>query len=166
MMDSAVFTWGLGRAMVAAMGIWVLHYLLQALYNVSLLHPLNAIPGPLLARASYLPEFYHDAILGGRYTHAIKRMHDKYGKSRFRSPFNLGCCVLTFDTIFKVLWFASVQTRSTAPTRGSWTRSTPRADASGTSRSIKLGLPRCKQLPLAISRLICEVRLFIPVPCS
>lgn len=58
---------------------WVVYYILQALYNISPLHPLHKIPGPKLAAATYLSEFYYDIILGGRYTHAIKAMHEKYG---------------------------------------------------------------------------------------
>lgn len=63
-----------------AIGVaWLAYHVLKALYNISPFHPLAKIPGPKLAAASYLPEFYHDVILGGRYTHAIKRMHEEYG---------------------------------------------------------------------------------------
>ena len=61
---------------------WLAFKVLQALYNISPLHPLSGVPGPKLAGATYLPEFYHDVILVGRYTHAIKKMHEKYGKHR------------------------------------------------------------------------------------
>jgi hypothetical protein len=60
---------------------WLGYELLKALYNISPFHPLSKIPGPKLAGATYLPEFYHDVILGGRYTHAIKKMHEQYGKA-------------------------------------------------------------------------------------
>lgn len=60
-------------------GLWIVYKVLQGLYNISPLHPLTKIPGPKLAAATYLPEFYHDVILGGRYTHAIKAMHENYG---------------------------------------------------------------------------------------
>lgn len=66
---------------------WITYSILQALYNISPLHPLHKIPGPRLAAATYLPEFYHDIILGGRYTHAIKAMHDKYGTLMLSSSF-------------------------------------------------------------------------------
>lgn len=59
---------------------WVAFKILQALYNISPLHPLSKVPGPRLAAATYWPEFYHDVILTGRYTHAIKKMHDEYGE--------------------------------------------------------------------------------------
>ena len=61
---------------------WLAFKVLQALYNISPLHPLSGVPGPKLAGATYLPEFYYDVILVGRYTHAIKKMHEKYGKYR------------------------------------------------------------------------------------
>ena len=65
---------------VVAVLSWLAFKVLQALYNISPLHPLSGVPGPKLAGATYLPEFYHDVILVGRYTHAIKKMHEKYGK--------------------------------------------------------------------------------------
>ncbi|KAI3399785.1 hypothetical protein diail_5581 [Diaporthe ilicicola] len=52
--------------------------LLVILYNTSPLHPLSQIPGPKLAAASYLPEFYYDVICGGGYTAKIREMHEKY----------------------------------------------------------------------------------------
>lgn len=62
--------------------VWVGLEVLKALYNVSPLHPLHNIPGPRLAAATYLPEFFHDVLLGGRYTHAIQRMHKQYGEEQ------------------------------------------------------------------------------------
>ena len=47
-------------------------------YNL-FFHPLKHIPGPRLAAATYLEEFYHDVILYGRYTNRIKEMHEQYG---------------------------------------------------------------------------------------
>lgn len=67
---------------LSLVAVWVGNEVLKALYNVSPLHPLHKIPGPRLAAATYLPEFYHDVVLGGRYTHAIQRMHEQYGKER------------------------------------------------------------------------------------
>lgn len=65
-------TLGLGVA-------WLVYELLKAVYNISPLHPLSKIPGPKLAGATYMPEFYHDVVLGGRYSHAIRKMHEEYG---------------------------------------------------------------------------------------
>lgn len=61
------------------LGLWLLYKVLQALYNISPLHPLSHIPGPKLAAATYLPEFYHDVIKFGCYTKEIGRMHKVYG---------------------------------------------------------------------------------------
>lgn len=51
----------------------------QALYNISPFHPLYHIPGPRLARATYLPEFFHDVIRFGCYTKEIQKWHENYG---------------------------------------------------------------------------------------
>lgn len=68
------------QIILALSGFWAAFQLLKALYNISPLHPLHKIPGPKLAAATYLPEFYHDVVLGGRFTHAIQRMHEQYGE--------------------------------------------------------------------------------------
>lgn len=67
-------------SIMALGGTWVLYQLLVMLYNLSPFHPLSQIPGPMLARASYLPEFYYDFIKYGKYTKRIQQMHDDYGK--------------------------------------------------------------------------------------
>lgn len=59
--------------------MWMIYRLMSALYNISPLHPLNHIPGPKLAAATYFPEFWHDVIRGGRYTRRIREMHEEYG---------------------------------------------------------------------------------------
>ncbi|KAF4473450.1 cytochrome P450 oxidoreductase, partial [Fusarium agapanthi] len=75
----------------------------RALYNVSPFHPLSKIPGPKLAAATYLPEFYYDVILVGRYTHAIKQMHEKYGPVVRINPNELHCADMSFsDEIYAV----------------------------------------------------------------
>ncbi|KAE8325999.1 cytochrome P450 [Aspergillus sergii] len=42
-------------------------------------HPLRNIPGPKLAAATHLYEWYYDLFLGGRYLFEIERMHERYG---------------------------------------------------------------------------------------
>lgn len=69
-------------------GAWLAFKLLQALYNVSSLHPLSHIPGPTLAAATYLPEFYYDVVKFGCYTKQIVKLHEKYGECIQ----NLACC--------------------------------------------------------------------------
>jgi hypothetical protein len=43
------------------------------------LSPLAKFPGPKLAAASVLYEFYYDIICKGQYTFKIKQLHDEYG---------------------------------------------------------------------------------------
>jgi hypothetical protein len=43
-------------------------------------HPLAGFPGPKLAAASFLYEFYYDVIKSGMYIWEIERMHEKYGR--------------------------------------------------------------------------------------
>jgi hypothetical protein len=61
------------------LGLWIAYRLGLALYNISPFHPLYRFPGPKLAAASFLYEFWFDFVKVGRYTWEIKRMHEKYG---------------------------------------------------------------------------------------
>ncbi|XEV07013.1 hypothetical protein FSHL1_012300 [Fusarium sambucinum] len=82
---------------------WFVYKIVEALYNISPLHPLSKVPGPKLAGATYLPEFYHDVILVGRYTHAIQKMHDKYGPIVRINPNETHCSDMAFsDEIYAV----------------------------------------------------------------
>jgi hypothetical protein len=65
---------------VALAALWLLVKAVQALYNLSSFHPLSGIPGPKLAAATYLPEFYYDVVKFGCYTKEISKMHEKYGE--------------------------------------------------------------------------------------
>ncbi|KAI9043090.1 cytochrome P450 [Aspergillus affinis] len=58
--------------------IWFIYQVGKAVWNISPFHPLSHIPGPKLAGATYLPEFYYDVVKFGRYTKEINRMHDVY----------------------------------------------------------------------------------------
>lgn len=58
--------------------IWIGYHIFKSIYNV-FFHPLRNIPGPKLAAATYIPEFYHDVVKFGRYTNRIKEMHEQYG---------------------------------------------------------------------------------------
>lgn len=60
--------------------IWLFVKAVQALYNISPFHPLSHIPGPKLAAATYLPEFYYDVVKFGCYTKEIKKLHETYGE--------------------------------------------------------------------------------------
>lgn len=50
-------------------------------------HPLNKIPGPRLAAATHLVEFYYDIVKGGKFIWEVERMHEKYGGPDPTSPF-------------------------------------------------------------------------------
>ena len=65
--------------------LWAGYRVLVIAWNISPFHPLYKIPGPRLAAATYLPEFYYDTIKYGRYTKQIQKMHEKYGTSLFAS---------------------------------------------------------------------------------
>ena len=68
------------RNVLVFAGLWLAYHVLKAFYNISSLHPLSGIPGPKLAAATYLPEFYYDVVKYGCYTKEISKMHEKYGK--------------------------------------------------------------------------------------
>ncbi|TLD33341.1 hypothetical protein PspLS_00708 [Pyricularia sp. CBS 133598] len=83
--------------------LWLVYQVLKALYNVSPFHPLAHIPGPKLAAATYLPEFYYDVIQFGRYTHQIRDMHRKYGPIVRINPNEIHCNDPNFsDEIYAV----------------------------------------------------------------
>jgi hypothetical protein len=44
-------------------------------------HPLSHIPGPLLAKTTFLYEWYYDLYLRGQYTFHLKSLHQAYGQS-------------------------------------------------------------------------------------
>ncbi|PYH87798.1 cytochrome P450 [Aspergillus ellipticus CBS 707.79] len=67
-----------------------LGHLGQAVWNLAF-HPLSRIPGPKLAGATYLPEFYYDVVLGGQYTNRIQKMHADYGPLVRISPNEVHC---------------------------------------------------------------------------
>ncbi|OTB13279.1 hypothetical protein K445DRAFT_76519 [Daldinia sp. EC12] len=82
--------------LTALAAIWVVYQVITLLYNLSPLHPLSHIPGPRLARASYLPEFYYDLIKIGRYTKRIQEMHEEYGPIVRISPNEIHCNDIKF----------------------------------------------------------------------
>ncbi|KAF2829888.1 cytochrome P450 [Ophiobolus disseminans] len=91
------------RNTFAVFGAWLVFKFLQALYNVSPFHPLSHIPGPKLAAATYLPEFYHDVIRFGCYSKEIRKMHEKYGPIVRINPNEVHCNDISFaDEIYAV----------------------------------------------------------------
>lgn len=73
--------WVILRSGLIIAGLWLVYQVLLAAYNISPIHPLHRFPGPKVASASYLYEFYFDVVLWGKYTYKIRRMHEIYGLS-------------------------------------------------------------------------------------
>ncbi|KAF2269775.1 putative P450 monooxygenase [Lojkania enalia] len=73
--------------------------------------PLHNFPGPKLAAATQIYEFYYDFIKGGQYTWRIREMHEKYGPIVRISP----CEIHIADPDF----YDSVYTGSSNP-RDKW----------------------------------------------
>ncbi|KAF9880458.1 trichodiene oxygenase [Colletotrichum karsti] len=91
------------RTVFVLFGFWAAYQVFKALYNISPLHPLSHIPGPKLAAATYIPEFYHDVIRFGRYTREIQRMHRVYGPIVRINPNEVHCNDANFsDEIYAV----------------------------------------------------------------
>ncbi|KAB5560262.1 cytochrome P450 CYP542B3 [Coniochaeta sp. 2T2.1] len=61
--------------LLATLTLYTLSLAIYRLY----LSPLSSIPGPPLAAATWLYEFYFDIVLGGQYTARIIRLHRRYG---------------------------------------------------------------------------------------
>lgn len=57
---------------------FVVYNLLIIFYNL-ILHPLAGFPGPKVAAATRLYEFYYDVVKRGQYIYKIEEMHRKYG---------------------------------------------------------------------------------------
>lgn len=74
-------------AAVLRSGLVVMSFAISVLYLASLatyrllLHPIAGFPGPRLAAATYLYEFYYDLIKvpGGQYVFKLEDLHKKYG---------------------------------------------------------------------------------------
>ncbi|KAI0134042.1 cytochrome P450 [Xylariales sp. AK1849] len=91
------------RNALALVAAWLAYQLLRAAWNISPLHPLSRIPGPKLAAATYLPEFWYDTIKFGRYTNQIRKMHEIYGPIVRISPHEVHCNDTNFvDEIYAV----------------------------------------------------------------
>jgi len=61
-----------------ATGLYSLYFLTLIFYR-RFCHPLSHVPGPLLAKTTYLYEWYYDLYLKGQFTFHLKRLHQAYG---------------------------------------------------------------------------------------
>lgn len=68
-------------AVLAVVALFVLFCLRVVVYRLYA-HPLAGFPGPRLAAATFLYEFYYDVVKSGMYIWEIERMHEQYGKSQ------------------------------------------------------------------------------------
>lgn len=57
---------------------FLLHRLCKIFYNLYL-HPLAKFPGPKIAAASHIYEFYWSIVRDGEFVWQIERLHKKYG---------------------------------------------------------------------------------------
>ncbi|USW59770.1 Putative cytochrome P450 [Septoria linicola] len=64
---------------LSSIAIVFIIYLVSARVRRILLQSLPHIPGPWLAKVTYLYEFWFDVVLGGQYIWAIRAMHETYG---------------------------------------------------------------------------------------
>ncbi|KAK1595306.1 benzoate 4-monooxygenase cytochrome p450 [Colletotrichum navitas] len=83
-------------------GTYIAYHIAKVIYNL-FFHPLRHIPGPKLAAATYIPEFYYDALRSGCYTQQICKMHSRYGPIVRISPNEVHCSDYRFiDDIYAV----------------------------------------------------------------
>jgi hypothetical protein len=62
-----------------AVGLYSLFFVTLIFYR-RFFHPLSHVPGPLLAKTTYLYEWYYDLYLKGQFTFHLKRLHQAYGQ--------------------------------------------------------------------------------------
>lgn len=68
-------------------GVFSLLYAATLLAYRFFFHPHSLIPGPPIAKATYLYEWYYDLYLDGQFTYNLKALHKKYGTVRHLCTF-------------------------------------------------------------------------------
>lgn len=64
----------------------IVYYVALVVYRLYF-HPLSKFPGPKLAAATRLYDFYYSVLKDGMFTWQLEKMHKKYGlSSLFRRP--------------------------------------------------------------------------------
>lgn len=76
----SIFSTGNYDLIVGVICLVAISYVVSIIYSVYL-GPLSKFPGPKLAAATLLYEFYYDFVLKGRYTWKIRELHQQYGLS-------------------------------------------------------------------------------------
>lgn len=71
--------------------LYLVHIATLVFYRLYL-HPLRHIPGPALAKATYLHEWYFDLYLRGQYTFRLKDIHEQYGMFSSLTPWHGAQC--------------------------------------------------------------------------
>ena len=66
----------LGLTILLGIVSWACYLIIFRLF----FHPCRHIPGPLLARISYVYAFYYDVILGGCMAENLLKVHARYGE--------------------------------------------------------------------------------------
>ena len=66
-------------------------YALLFIYRITY-HPLSRFPGPVLARASYVYEFWFDVLRTGKFTHKVAQLHEIYGNMAQCESMNVAFC--------------------------------------------------------------------------
>ncbi|KAF2027534.1 cytochrome P450 [Setomelanomma holmii] len=153
------------RNILALVAVYFTFKVFQALYNISPLHPLSRFPGPKLAAATYLPEFYHDVVRFGCYTKEIRKMHERYGPIVRINPNELHCADISFaDEIYAVA--GRERDKPLHQINGS-------ALGSSGFGTVNHDLHRLRRIPLAkffsrsmIARLEPEIRILVQKLCS
>ncbi|KAK8151735.1 hypothetical protein BKA80DRAFT_314478 [Phyllosticta citrichinensis] len=56
----------------------VLGYIVSKIVYRLVFHPLACVPGNKIAAATFLYEFFWDAVMGGKYVFRIAEMHEKH----------------------------------------------------------------------------------------
>ncbi|KAJ5675330.1 hypothetical protein N7462_008227 [Penicillium macrosclerotiorum] len=90
---------------------WVIYSSLTVIYRLYF-HPLRHIPGPKLAAATHLYEFYYDVILGGKFILQMEKMHQRYGSIVRINPREVH---ITDATFYDEIYASSTRRREKDP---------------------------------------------------
>jgi hypothetical protein len=79
MRSSDIYLSHFGHSHITSILLGVTTYLVFRTFYRIYFHPLSRIPGPKLAAATHLYEFYYDIVCGGRFLFQIEKLHKQYG---------------------------------------------------------------------------------------